>query len=221
MMTASSTSVSAVWMLLCSLALPVVSSPLCTGPVCPVASLANLFDRVIQHSARMHAISTSLHQDFEQQVAPSRNHIGRVNRNCHTSSILTPNDKENAQRMTREELTEVILKLLVAWREPLWHFEQRLRPQSLETSDRAAQVGRMVHEVRSGVQRVAQKMQMLGMIGNFVSGLSSPEAQAPSESSEWQLLQNWDLLHCLRRDANKVQNYLKILKCRIVPEYGC
>uniref|UniRef100_A0A3B4ANC7 Prolactin n=1 Tax=Periophthalmus magnuspinnatus TaxID=409849 RepID=A0A3B4ANC7_9GOBI len=157
----------------------------------------------------------------EQQVAPSRNHIGRVNRNCHTSSILTPNDKENAQRMTREELTEVILKLLVAWREPLWHFEQRLRPQSLETSDRAAQVGRMVHEVRSGVQRVAQKMQMLGMIGNFVSGLSSPEAQAPSESSEWQLLQNWDLLHCLRRDANKVQNYLKILKCRIVPEYGC
>uniref|UniRef100_A0A3B3ZHM9 Uncharacterized protein n=1 Tax=Periophthalmus magnuspinnatus TaxID=409849 RepID=A0A3B3ZHM9_9GOBI len=56
--------VSAVWMLLCSLALPVVSSPLCTGPVCPVASLANLFDRVIQHSARMHAISTSLHQDF-------------------------------------------------------------------------------------------------------------------------------------------------------------
>ncbi|KAJ0037092.1 hypothetical protein NL108_018101 [Boleophthalmus pectinirostris] len=206
-------------MLLCSLAPPVSSSPLCSGPVCPVASLASLFDRVIQHSARMHAVSTGLHQHAEQQVAPSRNHIGRANRNCHTSSIVTPNDKENAQRMTREELTEVILKLLVAWRGPLWHLEQSLRPQSLLSSERAAQVGRMVHEVRSGVQRVAQKMQTLGMMGNFVSGLSSPESS--SESSEWLQLQNSDLLLCFRRDANKVQNYLKILKCRTAPEYGC
>lgn len=36
----------------------------------------------------------------EQYFLPSKNHIiSRVNRNCHTSSILTPNGKENAQRL--------------------------------------------------------------------------------------------------------------------------
>ncbi|KAK7879594.1 hypothetical protein WMY93_033697 [Mugilogobius chulae] len=223
-MPAFTTTVKTVWILLCSLAPPVVPSPLCAGaPGCPVMSLANLFDRVIQHSARMHGISSDLHQEFEQQLVPSRNHIGRVSRTCHTSSILTPTDKENAQRMTREELTEVILKLLVAWTDPLWHFQQRLKHQNdLNLSeDKAEQVGRMVHELHSGVQKMAQKMQMLGMIGNFVSGLSSPDPQTPPDSSEWHQLQSSDLLHCLRRDSNKVLNYLKILKCRIVPQHGC
>ncbi|XP_072309651.1 prolactin 2 [Eucyclogobius newberryi] len=226
-MAASCTSVSAVWILLCSLALPVAPSPLCSGPPgapgCPIVSLANLFDRVIQHSARMHGISTDLHQEFEQQFVPNRNHIGRLSRTCHTSSILTPNDKENAQRLTREELMELVLQLLGAWREPLWHFLQSLRNNNHFhlNLDKVQQVGHMVHELRNGVQKVAQKMQMLGMIGNSVSVLSSPEVQAQPESSEWPRLQNYDLMHCLRRDSSKVQNYLKILKCRIVLEHGC
>lgn len=35
----------------------------------------------------------------EQYFLPSKNQIGRVSRNCHTSAIFTPNGKENAQRM--------------------------------------------------------------------------------------------------------------------------
>lgn len=68
---------------------------------------------------------------------------------------------------------------------------------------------------------VLVQMQTLGMIGNYVGGLTPPEALAPSDSSEWHLMKNYELLYCFRRDSNKVQNYLKILKCRIVPEYGC
>lgn len=66
------------------------------------------------------------------------------------------------------------------------------------------------------------QMQMLGIISNSVSSLSSPEdLLPPSDSAEWRLLKDYDLLYCFRRDSNKVQNYLKILKCRIVPEHGC
>uniref|UniRef100_A0A8C7VXE7 Prolactin 2 n=1 Tax=Oncorhynchus mykiss TaxID=8022 RepID=A0A8C7VXE7_ONCMY len=132
---------------------------------CHFLSLADLFDRVIQHSARMHSISSDLHSEFEQYVLPSRNHIGRINRHCHTATILTPNGKENAQRL----------------------------------------------------------MQHLGMISNSLSGLSSPEALDTSSdtSGESQAMSDHDLLYCFRRDSNKVQNYLKILKCRIVPENGC
>ncbi|KAM4614967.1 prolactin 2 [Polymixia lowei] len=192
---------------------------------CHVLSLADLFDRVIQHSARMHGISSDLHSEFEQYFLPSKNHIGRVNRICHTSTIFTPNGKENAQRLAREELTEVILKLLVAWKDPLRHFHQSLAHHddfNDFSSNKALEMSDMVHELRKGVEKVAEKMQHLGIIGNSVNGLESPEALVPSSASaEWRLMNDYDLLYCFRRDSNKVQNYLKILKCRIVPEHGC
>ncbi|XP_070784848.1 prolactin 2 isoform X2 [Enoplosus armatus] len=220
-------SVSVAWvplvcLLLCSRLAGAGAAPICGGAQagCPVLSLANLFDRVIQHSARMHGISNDLHSEFEQYFLPSKNHIGRVSRNCHTSTILTPNGKENAQRMAREELTEVILKLLVAWRDPLWHFHQSMAHHhdfNNFSSNKALEMSDMVHELRKGVEKVAEKMQTLGIISNSVSGLASPEASLASGG----LMKDYDLLYCFRRDSNKVKNYLKILKCRIVPEHGC
>ncbi|XP_045578518.1 prolactin isoform X1 [Salmo salar] len=157
---------------------------------CHFLSLADLFDRVIQHSARMHSISSDLHSEF------------------------------------REELTEVILKLLVAWKDPLWQFHQNMVHQddfNNFSSNKALEMSYMVHELRKGVEKVADRMQHLGMISNSLSGLSSPEALDPSSdtSGESQAMSDHDLLYCFRRDSNKVQNYLKILKCRIVPENGC
>uniref|UniRef100_A0A3Q0RCI2 Prolactin 2 n=1 Tax=Amphilophus citrinellus TaxID=61819 RepID=A0A3Q0RCI2_AMPCI len=210
----------------CSGLTRVTAAPLCTNAEagCHVLSLANLFDRVIQHSARMHGISNDLHSEFELYFLPSKNQIGRVSRNCHTSTILTPNGKENAQRMAREELTEVILKLLVAWRDPLWHFHQSMAHYhdfNDFSSNKSLKMSDMVHELRNGVQRVVEKMQTLGILSNSVSSLSSPEAFLTSDSAEWRLMKDYELLYCFRRDSNKVQNYLKILKCRIVPEDGC
>ncbi|XP_019747325.1 prolactin 2 [Hippocampus comes] len=188
---------------------------------CRVLSLANLFDRVIQHSARMHGISNDLHSEFEQYFVPSRNHVGRISRNCHTSNLLTPNGKENAQKIAREELTEVILKLLMAWRDPLWHFHQITAHQhdlANFSSDKALEMSDMVHELRKGVEKVAEKMQTLGMISNSVGTLAD---FLPSESGGWRLMKDHELLYCFRRDSDKIKNYLKILKCRIVPEHGC
>ncbi|XP_057711849.1 prolactin-like [Corythoichthys intestinalis] len=220
-----------VWVLLAGLTLgcgpsDVASAPICgnSQTKCRVLSLANLFDRVIQHSARMHGISNDLHSELEQYYVPTRNHIGRVGRNCPTSALLTPNGKENAQRIAREELTEVILKLLVAWRDPLWHFHRIASHQNELanfSSDKALEMSDMVHELRKGVEKVAEKMQSLGMISNSISSLSALEDLLPSESGAWRLMKDHELLYCFRRDSDKIQNYLKILKCRIVPEHGC
>ncbi|KAI1882304.1 hypothetical protein AGOR_G00249300 [Albula goreensis] len=203
------------------------SAPICTHghAGCQLLSLADLFDRVIQHSARMHGLSNDLHSEFEQYFLPSKNQIGRINRKCHTSNILTPNGKENAQRLAREELTEVILKLLLAWRDPLSQFHQSIAHHedfNSFSSNKALEMSDMVHELKNGVEKVAEKMQLLGMISNSLGGLSSAEALlAGTSSGESHAMSDYELLHCFRRDSNKVQNYLKILKCRIVPEHGC
>uniref|UniRef100_A0A3P9PWU2 Prolactin 2 n=2 Tax=Poecilia reticulata TaxID=8081 RepID=A0A3P9PWU2_POERE len=215
-----------VYLALCSRLSSMRAASSCTNGQtgCHFLSLANLFDRVIQHSARMHGISNDLHSEFELYFLPSKNQIGRVSRNCHTSTILTPNGKENAQRIAREELTEVILKLLVAWREPLWHFHQNMaqhREFNNFSSNKSLEMSEMVHELRRGVQKVVEKMQMLGVISSSLGNLGSPETLLASDRAEWRLMNDYDLLYCFRRDSNKIQNYLKILKCRIVPEHGC
>lgn len=59
---------SRVWVLLVCVSLcgRVGAAPVCANAQagCHVLPLANLFDRVIQHSARMHGISNDLHAEF-------------------------------------------------------------------------------------------------------------------------------------------------------------
>lgn len=68
--------VSVVWLLLLCLVLcrtltGTGAAPICANAQagCYAVSLANLFDRVVQHSARMHGISNDLHSEFV------RNHV--------------------------------------------------------------------------------------------------------------------------------------------------
>uniref|UniRef100_A0A8C5E350 Prolactin-like n=1 Tax=Gouania willdenowi TaxID=441366 RepID=A0A8C5E350_GOUWI len=198
--------------MLCS----VCTAPVCTNAQvgCHAVSLNNLFDRIIQHSAKMHRVSNDLHQQFELHVLPSRNQVGRGGHICHTSTIMTPNGKENAQRMAREGLTQVILQLLMAWTDPLMNLHHSSTNVSVDMSS-------MVGELRRGVQRLAEKMHTLGLLTDPDSSVVSPEALMTSHPVPWRLMNLYDILYCFRRDSNKVHNYLRILKCRIVPEHGC
>uniref|UniRef100_A0A4W4HJG7 Uncharacterized protein n=1 Tax=Electrophorus electricus TaxID=8005 RepID=A0A4W4HJG7_ELEEL len=172
--------------------------PVCThGPAsCHILALARLFDQVNQHLVRVHDLSSDLLSEFELYFLPSRYHITRGYPKCHTSSILTPNGKDNVQRMA---LRLVVLKLLVAWRDPLHELHRRFAV--LEMSE-------TVHKLRKGVERVMEKVHL------------PPGASLPTARSQ-EALSDYVLLCCFRCDSDKVQNYLKILKCTTMPEYGC
>ncbi|XP_051238385.1 prolactin-like [Dicentrarchus labrax] len=218
--------------LLClELSMRVGTAPICaygqTG--CHVPTLADLFDRVIQQSSRMHGISSDLHSEFEQYFFPSKNLIGK--RKCHTYGILTPDDKENAQRLGREQLTEVILRLLGAWGDPMSQLYQSMsRDQNQDfnhySSNKALEISDMVHELRDGVAKMTEKMKQFGVLGNTVGNIS-PESLVPSSAlssytqGEFNSLDHHDLLYCFRRDSNKVKNYLRILKCTTLPGLDC
>ncbi|NXU47545.1 PRL protein, partial [Turnix velox] len=134
---------------------------------------------------------------------------------CHTSGMLTPNGKEYAQKIPREELTHLILKLLQAWKEPLSNFNQHHQELPDDSLSKAKQISNMVHELKAGVEK------SMGIISNSLNGLTSSEAGGLSISNEANMMSDSDFLHCFRRDSNKVQSYLKILKCRIMPENSC
>ncbi|XP_072530152.1 prolactin-like [Salminus brasiliensis] len=211
-------------MLCVSAAVRVAPAPLCPHgqPACLAISLADLFDRVIQHSSRVQGLSSDLHSEFEQSFIPNKNQIGT--RRCHTSNIVTPNGKENVQKLAGEKLTEVILKLLMAWGEPLAQFHESMTQQqdyNIYSSNKALEMSDMVYELKNGVQKVAEKMQLLGIISNFLNGQNFMEGLDAVDSSEVFSVDNPNLLHCFRRDSDKIHSYLNILKCRILPENRC
>ncbi|XP_008274359.1 prolactin-like [Stegastes partitus] len=225
-----------VWFVVLILAYINLSMRVGTAPICgygqdgcQVLSLADIFDRVIQQSSRMHGISSDLHSQFEQYFFPNKNLIGK--QRCHTYGILTPDDKENAQRFGRQELTEVILMLLGAWSDPLsqlyWSMSQDQNQDfNHYTSNKALEITDMVQELRDGVTKMAEKMKLEGLLGNTV-GYISPESLVPSSAfsfykrGELDSVDHHDLLYCFRRDSNKVKNYLRILKCTTLPGLDC
>ncbi|EMP31907.1 Prolactin, partial [Chelonia mydas] len=131
---------------------------------CRFLSVSDLFDRVIQHSDRLHSLSTALYLDLEKNFLPSGNELGKWTGKCHTSRMLTPNGKEYVQKIP---------------------------------------------------------MQSMGIISNSLNGMGSSEAAGLSISNEANLMSDYEFIHCFRRDSNKVQSYLKILKCRIWPGNSC
>ncbi|XP_049429248.1 prolactin-like [Epinephelus fuscoguttatus] len=225
-----------VWLAVLSLAYLELSMTVVTAPICAygqarchVPSLADLFDRVIQQSSRMHGISSDLHSEYEQYFFPRKNLVGK--HKCHTYGILTPDDKENAQRLGREQLTEVILSLLGAWGDPLSQLYRSMSQDQNQdfnhhSNNKALEISDMVHELREGVAIMAEKMKLSGVLSNTVGSIA-PESAAPSSAfsfyKQGQLnsVDHHDLLHCFRRDSNKIKNYLRILKCSILPGLDC
>uniref|UniRef100_A0A672F1Y6 Prolactin-like n=1 Tax=Salarias fasciatus TaxID=181472 RepID=A0A672F1Y6_SALFA len=196
---------------------------------CRTPSLAELFERLIQQSSRMNGISTDLHSEFERYFLPNKNFLG--NRRCHTYGITTPDDKENAQRLGREQLTKVILRLLEAWSDPLsqlyWSMSlDQNQNFNHDTSNKALEITDMVQELRGGVAKMAEKMKQEGVLSNAVIYVS-PESLVPSSPSPFyrreklKSMDHHDLLYCFRRDSNKVQNYLQVLRCTTLPELNC
>ncbi|KAG5845138.1 hypothetical protein ANANG_G00135660 [Anguilla anguilla] len=184
-------------LLMCrDLCVAVRSVPVCARghAGCQPVSLAELFDRVIQHSARIHGLSSDLHSEFEQNLLTRRNQIGRANRRCHTSHILTPAGKENVQSLAvstgimfrpQGGADGVILKLLLAWREPLSQFHRNVAHRE-DSSGLARAMSSMAHKLRGGVEKVAEKMQLLGMFSNSLGGPLGRRPTAPLvERRDW------------------------------------
>lgn len=64
----------------------------------------------------------------------------------------------------------MILKLLVAWRDPLWHFHQSMTHHhdfNNFSSNKALEMSDMVHELLKGVEKVAEKVTLCLTINEF------------------------------------------------------
>ncbi|XP_062985850.1 prolactin [Elgaria multicarinata webbii] len=202
----------------------VTSSPICPGGTdgCQV-SLGDLFDRAVKLSHYIHSLSAEMFNEFDERYAQGRGFIAKAVNSCHTSSLTTPEDKEQAQQIHHEDLLNLVLSILRSWNDPLLHLVsevQRIKEAPDTILWKAVEIEEQNKRLLEGMEKIVGRVHP-GDLGNEVysrwSGL--PSLQLADEDSR--LFAFYNLLHCLRRDSHKIDNYLKLLKCRLIHDSNC
>ncbi|KGL75438.1 Prolactin [Tinamus guttatus] len=197
----------------------VTSLPICpSGSVNCQVSLGELFDRAVKLSHYIHFLSSEIFNEFDERYAQGRGFITKAVNGCHTSSLTTPEDKEQAQ-----QIHNLVVGVLRSWNDPLGHLAsevQRIKEAPDTILWKAVEIEEQNKRLLEGMEKIVGRVHP-GDIGNEIyspwTGL--PSLQLADEDSR--LFAFYNLLHCLRRDSHKIDNYLKLLKCRLIHDSNC
>ncbi|XP_063291915.1 prolactin-like [Pelobates fuscus] len=195
----------------------VFSYPLCTpGSFQCQVLISDLFDRAVRLSHYIQSLSTETFEDFDQRYSQGRSFITKSMNNCHTSALPTPEDKDQALQIKHENLMSIVQTLLRSWNKPLEHLV-------LEVPDNIARKVKEIEEqtksLQGGIDRIASRMQTNLEADVYPPWFGPVDTAVPNGES--QLFSIYHLLHCFRRDSNKIDNYLKILRCRMIHANNC
>ncbi|XP_049620768.1 prolactin [Suncus etruscus] len=202
----------------------VASMAICpNGAVNCQVSLPDLFDRAIILSHYIHDLSATMFTDFDKQYGQGRGFITKVINSCHTSSLSTPEDKEQAQQIPQEDLLSVILSMLRSWNIPLYHLVMEVRgmqkaPEAILS--KAIEIEEQNKRLLEGLEKiVGQVYPVIKDNEIYTVWTELPSLQLEDENARLSAFYN--LLHCYRRDSHKIDNYLKLLKCRMFYDSKC
>ncbi|CAH2284478.1 prolactin [Pelobates cultripes] len=201
----------------------VTSHPICArdGTNC-LMTTGELFDRAVGLSHYIHTLSAEMFKDFDEQFAPSRRFPKSVMR-CHTALLNTPEDKEQAQKIQHEHLLNLVMRVLRSWNDPLLHMVsevQGIREAPDTILLKAVQVEEQTKQLLEGMEQIIGRIHP-GDVENELDSLWSGPPISNSADENSRLFEFYNLLHCLRRDSHKIDNYLNLLKCRLFHDNNC
>ncbi|XP_061556939.1 prolactin [Phycodurus eques] len=183
--------------------------------VCGGVPVSDLLERASQHSDKLHSLSTTLTHELDSHFPPIGRMIMPRPSVCHTSSLQTPSDKEQALQVSESELFSLARSLLRAWVDPLV-----LLSSSADTLPHPSQ-----SKIISKIHELQEHSNNLGDGLNVLSGKMEPAAQSVSslpyrggndmgQDKISKLIRFQFLLSCFRRDSHKIDSFLKVLRCR-------
>ncbi|KAG9481549.1 hypothetical protein GDO78_010667, partial [Eleutherodactylus coqui] len=189
----------------------VFSSPICTSGSfqCQVL-LSDLFDRAIRLSHYIHSLSTEMFEDIEQQYSEGRQLLIKLMNNCHTSTLNTPENKEQTLQLQHEDLLSLVNKLLLSWYQPLKYLSMKAPNNIVQKVKEAEEHARIL---QGGIDRISERM-LTDLEDFYPQWLGPVDVMMPQ--GDLHLFPVYQLLHCFRRDAHKIDSYLKILRYHMI-----
>ncbi|KAK2832853.1 hypothetical protein Q5P01_016742 [Channa striata] len=188
---------------------------LCLVASCGAVPINDLLDRASQRSDKLHSLSTMLTQELDSHFPP----IGRVlmprPSMCHTSSLQTPNDKDQALQVSESDLLSLARSLLQAWVDPLVVLSTNANslPHPAQNS-----ISNKIQELQEHSKNLGDGLDILsGKLGPAAQTISSLPYTGGNDIGQDKIakLTNFHfLLSCFRRDSHKIDSFLKVLRCR-------
>ncbi|KAM9738796.1 chorionic somatomammotropin hormone 1-like [Dama dama] len=210
------------------LLLLVVSNPLlCQGedyaPYCKNQTgecripLQNLFDTATTVANYNQRLAREMFDEFGKQYGQRKNLTPKVLSSCHTTSITTPESKEEAENTEDKILFRLVVSLLHSWDEPLHHLVTELlrsKEASPDLLSRAAEIEEKSKVLLEGVEEIQKRIHPEEQEKETSYPVWSELSSLMSEDDDVNKTTFYKMFHCLQRDSSKIETYLQMLKCR-------
>ncbi|KAK9958332.1 hypothetical protein ABG768_010459 [Culter alburnus] len=194
---------------------------------CTSISQEKLLDRVIQHAELIYRVSEESCTLFEEMFVPYplhtlRNQAGNV---CHSKPFPIPGSKSEIQQISDTWLLHSVLILVQSWMEPLLYLQTTLdryddAPDAL--LNKTKWVSDKLLSLEQGVVVLIRKMLNEGILTSssaIEQTLAPYDGQSPEVLES--VLRDYNLLTCFKKDAHKMETFLKLLKCRQSNKLSC
>ncbi|XP_029373255.1 somatolactin alpha [Echeneis naucrates] len=192
---------------------------------CNSISQEKLLDRVIQHAELIYHVSEESFSMFEEMFIPfplrlQRNQAGYA---CITKTLPIPSSKSETQQISDKWLLHSVLMLVQSWVEPLVYLQTTLEryddaPDML--LNKTKWMSEKLISLEQGVVVLIKKMLDEGTLTTTYSDQGIFQHDAQPEMLE-SILRDYTLLGCFKKDAHKMEAFLKLLKCRQTDKYNC
>ncbi|XP_046894550.1 prolactin [Hypomesus transpacificus] len=187
---------------------------LCMVVSCQAIGLNDLLERAAQRSDKLHSLSTSLMSDLDSHFPPLGRMLMPRPSMCHTSSLQTPNDKQQTLRVTENELLSLIRSLLQAWSSPLFQLSSEApnlpHPAASAIHSKLRELQDHTQSLGDGLDILVSKM---GPSSQLISALPFNGGDVGQDKTSRLVNFNF-LMSCFRRDSHKIDSFLKVLRCR-------
>ncbi|XP_062409135.1 somatolactin alpha [Sardina pilchardus] len=184
-----------------------------------------LLDRVIQHAELIYRVSEESCSLFEDMFVPfamrtARNQGGST---CITKPFPILASKSEIQQTSDKWLLHSVLLLVQSWIEPLIYLQTTLNhydnaPDTL--INKTKWVSEKLLSLEQGLLVLIRKMLNEGMLMPSVYEPSLLQSDLPPDMLD-SILRDYNLLTCFKKDAHKIETFLKLLKCRQSDKLSC
>ncbi|XP_051813850.1 somatolactin alpha [Acanthochromis polyacanthus] len=192
---------------------------------CTSISQEKLLDRVIHHAELIYRVSEESCSLFEEMFLPLplRLQISQAGYTCITKALPLPSSKSEIQQISDKWLLHSVLMLVQSWIQPLVYLQTTMdrydhAPDML--LNKTKWVSDKLISLEQGVVVLIKKMLDEGTLATTYSEQGLYQSDVQPEMLE-SVMRDYTLLSCFKKDAHKMETFLKLLKCRQTDKYNC
>ncbi|KAG9263128.1 somatolactin-like isoform X1 [Astyanax mexicanus] len=193
------------------------------GTRCSI-SVEKLLDRAIQHAELIYRVSEEARTLFEQMFIPfsfhaQQSHGGHL---CTSNIFPIPTSKSEVQQISDKWLLHSVLILIQFWIDPLVELQASLDRYDNAPSDllnKTKWMSTKLMNLEQGVLVLIRKMLEEGSLELHNNESVTPYL-LPTDMVE-HVLRDYAMLSCFKKDAHKMETFLKFLKCRQTNRPSC